>query len=71
MDPAAARVGANVRAEMAREGVTQTALANSLGRSQSGLSKRLRGVVPFSVADLVDIAEVLGVDVATLLGESS
>ena len=62
-----AQTGRNVRAEMARAGVSQIDLAERVGLSQSGLSKRLRGVVPFDVNELDAIATALGVPVVSLL----
>lgn len=62
-----AQTGRNVRAEMARAGVSQIDLAERVGLSQSGLSKRLRGVVPFDVNELDSIATALGVPVVSLL----
>ena len=62
-----AQTGRNVRAEMARAGVSQIDLAERVGLSQSGLSKRLRGDVPFDVNELDAIATALGVPVVSLL----
>lgn len=62
-----AQTGRNVRAEMARADVTQTALASAIGLSQSALSKRLRGVIPFDINELTAVADHLGVEVTTLL----
>ena len=62
-----AEMGRNVRAEMARAGVSQSALADRVGLSQSGLSKRLRGAVPFDINEAHAIALALNVDVHTLL----
>ena len=62
-----AQTGRNVRAEMARAGVSQIDLAERVGLSQSGLSKRLRGVVPFDVNELDAIATALGVPAVSLL----
>lgn len=59
--------GSNVKAEMARKGVNQTALAVALGISQPQVSARLRGVVPFDVNELHAVAAFLGVPIATLL----
>ena len=57
-----AAIGANVRAEMARRGMMQQELATAIGLSQPGLSKRIRGVVPFDVDELAAIAAVLNID---------
>lgn len=63
--------GANIKAEMARRGVRQAALAAALGLSQPQVSARLRGVVPFNVNELLAVAAFLDVPVATLLPASA
>lgn len=63
----AERVGANVRAEMTRAGISQTELAAVLGVSQPALSKRLLGKQVFDVEELTRVAEALRLDVAELL----
>lgn len=66
-DQAAKHIAAEVRAEMARQGLTQQALANKLGCNQPYLSRRMTGAVPFDVAELVELAEALGVPLAQFL----
>ena len=61
------RIAGNVRAEVARRRVSQAAIAEHLGLSQPGVSRRLRGVTAFSAAELVAVAELLGVTAASLL----
>lgn len=53
-------VGANVRAEMARRGVTQRQVAEALGISQPQISKRLAGRIAFDVVELQVIGRMLG-----------
>lgn len=65
------RTGANIRAELARKGMTQAELSQAVNISQSQFSKRLRGVIPFDINELHDIAAHLGVDVAVLLPAKS
>lgn len=60
-------VGARVHTAMWRSRVTQAQLGQILGVSQSVVSKRLRGVAPWSVADLVLVAQALDVEVVELL----
>ena len=60
-------VGANIRAEMARRNLPQSALAERLSISQAGVSNRLRGQTPFDVNELHAVADFLGVPRATLL----
>jgi transcriptional regulator with XRE-family HTH domain len=62
-----AATGANVRAEMARRGVSQTALAKTLGMSQTAVSKRLRGTTPFDINELHAVAAALDVTLDRLL----
>lgn len=59
--------GANIRAEMARRGITQVQLADHLRLPQGQVSRRLRGLIPFNINELVAIAEFLGVDLAVLM----
>jgi transcriptional regulator with XRE-family HTH domain len=54
---------------MARRRITQAALAQTLGMSQATVSRRLRGSVPFTVSELDQVARVLAVPAASLLGE--
>ena len=60
------QVGANVRAEMGRRGVTQAAVAERLGLPQTSVSKRLRGVIAFDVAEIHEVAELLDIPVSAL-----
>jgi transcriptional regulator with XRE-family HTH domain len=60
-------VAANVRAEVARKGLSQVTIATALGLPQSGVSRRLRGKVPFSLDELSAVAALVNVPLATLL----
>lgn len=52
------------------DGVRQThPIADSLGRTQQFLSRRLTGQTNFTIEEIAEIAAILGVSVATLLGE--
>ena len=62
-----ATTGENVRAEMARRGVTQMALAARIGISQAAVSARIKGKTPFDINELVRIADALDVPLETLL----
>ena len=62
-----AKTGENVRAEMARRGVTQMALARKIGLSQPAVSARLKGKTPFDINELCLIASVLNVPLTTIL----
>jgi len=61
------QTGANVRAEMARKGISQAALGTAVSISQPGLSKRLRGATPFDINEIVRISIYLGVPLDQLL----
>lgn len=66
----AQRVGASVRAEMARRRKSQADLAALLGTSQAAVSRRLSGAVAFDVDELTVIAEHLGVPLVALLADA-
>jgi transcriptional regulator with XRE-family HTH domain len=53
-------VTAEVRAEMARRRMSQTALAELIGEQQWWISKRLTRATPFTLEDLDRIAQALG-----------
>lgn len=57
---------------MARQGISQQALADRLGWLQNRLSRRItdgKTAVPFTVPELAEVADALGVPVTKLLGE--
>ena len=58
------RVPANVRAEVARRGLSQSALAAALNLTQSAVSRRLSGTVEFTASELAALAEHLQVPVS-------
>lgn len=60
-------VAANVRGEMARVEVKQAALVRLFGRSQSAVSRRLRGVTPFAIRELVILSGFLQTPLDVLL----
>ena len=68
-DPLYSRVAAEVRAEMGRQRFSGTRLARHLKVSQAFISRRLTGQVPFDVAELEAVAEVLNVPVSRFLDE--
>ena len=65
----AERVAGNVRAEMARAGVSQVELARRLGRSQQYITSRVVGSVSFGVDELETVASALGTTIDQLLSE--
>lgn len=60
-------VGANVRAEMARRQISQHTVGDHLGLSQTGISKRLAGTIPFDINEVVALAHLFQIDVTALL----
>lgn len=61
VDPVRAAIGANVRAEMARRGVSQLQMSRVIGKSQQQFSERLLGRTGFEVRELLLIAKELDV----------
>lgn len=60
-------VAAEIRAEMARQRMSQATLAELLQTSQPTVSRRLSGELPFDLAQLEQIATVLRVPMSRLL----
>jgi predicted transcriptional regulator len=60
-------VAAVIRAEMARERIPQTRLADALDLSNAAVSRRLSGQTAFELDELPVVAQLLGVDVNTLI----
>lgn len=60
-------VGRNIRAELARAGLTQAQAAEALHMSAMSLSRRLRGDVPLGVDELYALADLFNIPVETLL----
>lgn len=60
-------VASEVRVEMARQQISQSALAERLGWTQQRVSRRISGATPFDVAELEAVAGALGVPVLRLL----
>jgi transcriptional regulator with XRE-family HTH domain len=58
----------NLRAEMARQRISQQALADGIGSTQAAVSYWTRGLREPSVSTLVRIVDVLGVSADCLLG---
>ena len=56
-------VADEVRAELARQRISGVRAAKALGWTQNYIQRRLSGVVPFDVADLQAIADLLEVSV--------
>ena len=58
---------AEVRAEMARQGVNLTWLAETSGLNASSLSRKMRGETPMLLIELLTLCEALHVTVPVLL----
>lgn len=63
----AQRTAANIRKEMESKKVGQIALADLVGMSQSALSRRLLGQVPFDISEIEQIASALRVPIQRLI----
>lgn len=61
-----ALVAGEIRAELARQRITHSALAERLGVSRAYLSRRLNGDTPLSIPDVAAIAQILNVSIAQL-----
>jgi transcriptional regulator with XRE-family HTH domain len=66
-EPLSKRVSKEVRAEMARQGVSQTMLGRLMGRPQSYVSYRLTGKTSLTLDDLESIAHILHTPLEQLL----
>jgi transcriptional regulator with XRE-family HTH domain len=62
-------ISGTIRAELARQRKSQQDLQTRLGLSRSSMYRRLTGEAQFDAAELVIVAEFLGVTVAELFGE--
>ena len=60
-------VAAEVRAEVARQALTQQQVADRIGERQYWVSRRLTGEVQWEVADLVRVADALGVPITQFI----
>jgi transcriptional regulator with XRE-family HTH domain len=65
------QVSTEIRAWMARRGLTQQDVALALGISRQAVSARLNGQTQWTLDDLAAVAEALGVSVTTLLSSPS
>lgn len=63
------RIGAEVRAWMARRELRQIDVAEVLGVAQKNVSRRIRGDIPFRIDELLTLARFMGITLAQLLGE--
>ncbi len=66
-----AQISKRVRALLDEREMSGSELARRLGETQSYVSRRIQGAVPWRATDLVRIASVLGVPVASLLPDAA
>lgn len=66
---ARALVIGEVKAEMARKGVTPTELGRLTGRGQQYWSRRTTGITPFDVDDFAVLSEILQVPMSRFMPE--
>ncbi|WP_158613322.1 helix-turn-helix transcriptional regulator [Frigoribacterium sp. PhB160] len=59
-----------MKAELARNGLTQGELADRLRLTQPAVSRRLSGDVPFNVNELAVVSRVVGVPLSRLVAGS-
>lgn len=62
---------ASVRAEIARRGMRQTAVAEAAGLSRDAWRRRIRGEVSWRLDELRAIARHLDVELSTLTGDGT
>lgn len=60
-------VAGNVRAELARAGITGKSLAKTMGMSQAAVSARVRGTTPWTLDEIEALTRVLRVRASVLL----
>lgn len=60
-------VAAEVRAAIARAGVTHQEVAEAVGMAKATFSRKTSGLTPFTVVDIILIGAYLGIDIAALV----
>jgi transcriptional regulator with XRE-family HTH domain len=63
-------VATRIREEAKRQGISQAALAGTIGLTQQAVSRRLSGGAPISVIEAEQFAQALNVSVSWLFGET-
>ena len=64
------KVAREIRAAIARDGRSPSAIADEAGISRSAMSRKLRGRVPFWTEELLTIAAVLNVEPGAFLPQT-
>jgi len=70
-DSLAFHTAREIRAEMARQGISQEALGERIGWDQRRVSRRLTAEVPIDLEELERIAEALGVPVSKFIPDAA
>lgn len=65
-DETVATIASNVRAEIARQGMTDAQFAARFGISAMGASRRLAGRTPFTTTEVARVAAFFGLEVGDL-----
>ena len=68
--PLRSRVAAEVRAEIARQGITYATISDASDISRSSLSRKLAGASEFTLGELVRIAAALNVQASELIARA-
>lgn len=63
-------VGVAVRIQLLKQGLSASQLADRVGISRSGMSRRLLGETDMTVGELFAIAEALGIKPVDLIAEA-
>lgn len=71
IDSAKRAACANIRAEMARSGLTQQDIANRIGKTRQAVSRRLTGLTEFRLDELAQIADLLDVPLEALTRDTA
>ena len=64
--PFAAQVNGNIKAELARRGISSSEVAGQIGKSVDAVQRRLSGKQEWTLSDIGAIARMLGVDTSVL-----
>jgi transcriptional regulator with XRE-family HTH domain len=59
-------IAANIRAEIARAGMTDAEFAEQFGMSPMGVSRRLSNITPFTTSEVAHAAQFFGVTIESL-----
>lgn len=63
-------IAGEIRAELARRKIQVKTLSEQVGMAREVLSNRVNGHVPFTAAELVKVANAIGVSAVELMGRA-